>query len=170
VIFVTVGHQMPFDRLIRAVDEWAGANSRRDVFAQVGRSEYQPRVIRAMPFLSPVEFERHMDEASAIIAHAGTGTIIAALQRGKPLLVLPRLARLGETRNDHQVPTAQHFADAGLVLAAEYESDLPARLAEVEQFRPRGTIGGYATRSLIERLRSAIFQNQIGCDRGQVST
>src|SRR6185312_9191493 len=33
VIFVTVGTQLPFDRLIMAVDEWAGAAPGRRVFA-----------------------------------------------------------------------------------------------------------------------------------------
>jgi UDP-N-acetylglucosamine transferase subunit ALG13 len=157
MIFVTVGHQMPFDRLIRAMDEWATTEARTDVFAQVGRSAYQPRAIRATQFLSPAEFERWMDEASAVVAHAGTGTIIAALQRGKPLLVLPRLAKHGETRNDHQIPTARHFADAGLVLAANDELELPARLRELKAFRPRGTIAGSASPELIERLRAFVF-------------
>ena len=157
MIFVTVGHQMPFDRLIRAMDEWAAASSRSDVVAQIGTSDYKPKTIRATPFLSPGEFERHMDEASAIIAHAGTGTIIAALQRGKPLLVLPRLSKFGETRNDHQVPTAKHFADAGYVLVARDESELSTKMRELDSFTPRGTIAGTASPELIDRLRVFTF-------------
>jgi UDP-N-acetylglucosamine transferase subunit ALG13 len=152
VIFVTVGHQMPFDRLIRAMDDWAVSVARSDVFAQIGKSDYQPKAIRVTPFLSPGEFEHHMDEASAVVAHAGTGTIIAALQRGKPLLVLPRLSKFGETRNDHQIPTARHFADGGYVLAANDESELPQRMRELESFRPRGTIGGAASEDLVKRI------------------
>jgi len=157
VIFVTVGHQMPFDRLIRAMDEWAGAQSRSDVFAQIGRSDYQPKSMRTTAFLSPGEFEQRMDEAGAVVAHAGTGTIIAALQRGTPLLVLPRLSRFGETRNDHQVPTAKHFDDAGYVLAAKDESELPERMRELETFKPRTKIGGAASPELIARLRAFVF-------------
>jgi UDP-N-acetylglucosamine transferase subunit ALG13 len=159
VIFVTVGHQMPFDRLIRAMDEWAASQSRAGVVAQIGESDFKPKVIRATPFLSPGEFERHMDEASAVVAHAGTGTIIAALQRGKPLLVMPRLSKFGETRNDHQVPTAKHFGDAGYVLVANDERELPARLRELETFKPRGTIGGTASVDLVGRLRRFVFES-----------
>ncbi len=158
MIFVTVGHQMPFDRLIRAMDEWAGAARRSDVFAQIGRAEYQPKSIRATDFLSPGEFEQHIEQASAVVAHAGTGTIIAALQRGKPLLVLPRLSKFGETRNDHQVPTARHFADAGYVLAAGDERQLPQRLRELERFTPRAAIGGTASPELIAWLRTFVFE------------
>ena len=161
VIFVTVGHQMPFDRLIRAMDEWAGAQSRSDVFAQIGRSDYQPKSMRTTAFLSPGEFEQRMDEAGAVVAHAGTGTIIAALQRGTPLLVLPRLSRFGETRNDHQVPTAKHFADAGYVLAATDERELPQRMRDLEKFMPRATIGGAASPELLGRLRRFIFDETI---------
>lgn len=150
---------MPFDRLIRAVDEWASSTSRSDVFAQIGRSEYRPRAIQTAQFLAPGEFERRMDEASAVVAHAGTGTIIAALQRGKPLLVLPRLSKFDETRNDHQVPTAKHFGDAGYVLVAQDESELPRRLRDLQAFRPRGTIGGTASVELINRLRAFAFHN-----------
>lgn len=157
MIFVTVGHQMPFDRLIRAMDEWAGAARRNDVFAQIGRSEYRPKSMRATEFLSPGEFEQRMDEATAVVAHAGTGTIIAALQRGKPLLVLPRLSRFGETRNDHQVPTAKHFADGGYVLAAKDESELQQRMRDLQTFKPRATIGGAASPELIARLRAFVF-------------
>lgn len=38
MIFVTVGTQVQFDRLIRTVDEWAGARARSDIFAQIGPS------------------------------------------------------------------------------------------------------------------------------------
>ena len=159
MIFVTVGHQMPFDRLIRAMDEWAVSLARLDVVAQVGRSDYQPKVIRATPFLSPHEFDQHMNDASAVVAHAGTGTIIAALERGKPLLVLPRMSKFGETRNDHQVPTARHFADAGYVLAAGDERELPRRMLELENFEPRAMISGTASPELIARLRAFISES-----------
>src|SRR5262245_45623766 len=115
---------MPFDRMVRVVDDWAARSGRTDVFGQIGTTEYQPRNFKAAERMSPQEFKTRMQEASGIVAHAGTGTIIAALELGKPLLVFPRLSVLGETRNDHQIPTARHFADAGHVLAAFDETEL----------------------------------------------
>jgi len=44
--FATVGSQEPFDRLIRAVDEWAVLHGRSDVFAQIGDSTYCPEHIK----------------------------------------------------------------------------------------------------------------------------
>ena len=37
MIFATVGTQLPFDRLIAAVDRWAGTRPGREVFAQIER-------------------------------------------------------------------------------------------------------------------------------------
>ena len=40
MIFVTVGSQLPFDRLVRAVDDWAAGNGGAAAFAQIGASSY----------------------------------------------------------------------------------------------------------------------------------
>ena len=41
-----------------------------------------------------------------VIAHDEMGSIITALEMGKPIVVMPRRAELGEHRNDHQVAAA----------------------------------------------------------------
>ncbi len=128
MIFVTVGSQMPFDRLIAAVDEWAGRNRGCEVFAQIAASSAHPRNMRYTNFMTPTEFARALQGAQLIVGHAGMGTIISALEMGKQLLVMPRLGRLHETRNDHQVATARHFAAQGRVIVADDELDLPAKL------------------------------------------
>ena len=52
MIFVAVGTQLPFDRLIRSVDQWAG-RSRHEVFAQIGPADYVPRNMPYARFISP---------------------------------------------------------------------------------------------------------------------
>lgn len=153
MIFLTVGHQMPFDRLVRAVDEWSHATGRADIFAQIGEGEYWPRWFQAAPFITPAQFQERMATATAVVGHAGTGTIIAALQHRKPLLVLPRHASLGETRNDHQVATARYFHEKGHVLVAWTDQELPARLDEIATFRPLTTLGDLGSPELIRRIR-----------------
>src|SRR5437667_11928052 len=100
---------MAFDRLVRAVDEWAGFHGRTDVFAQIGQSDYQPKHIKAARFMDPPEFRELVRSANLIVAHAGMGSIITALELGKPIVVMPRREHLGESRSDHQVATAKHF-------------------------------------------------------------
>jgi UDP-N-acetylglucosamine transferase subunit ALG13 len=157
LIFVTVGAQMPFDRLIEWVDAWAEARSRSDVIAQTGPGSYVPRTLRVEAFLPPAEFRSRMAEADAIVGHAGMGTIITALELGKPILVLPRRAALAETRNDHQVATARRFAETGRVLAAFDEEELMLKLDQVESFEPSGSLGSTASTELIEGLRRFVF-------------
>jgi UDP-N-acetylglucosamine transferase subunit ALG13 len=44
MIFLTVGTQFPFDRLVRAVDEaFDNGAIDEEVFAQIGETSYRPR-------------------------------------------------------------------------------------------------------------------------------
>lgn len=156
VIFVTVGAQMPFDRLIKTIDQWACSRSRDDVFAQIGSSDYRPSHIQWTPFLSTEEFKQRYEEASVIIAHAGTGSIITALQLGKPILIMPRRAYLRETRNDHQVATAEQFRKFDSVAVAMDERELSSRLEGIDHLRGHQTIEPYASSELIDALRNFI--------------
>jgi UDP-N-acetylglucosamine transferase subunit ALG13 len=156
VIFVTVGTQLPFDRLIGAIDAWASADSRIPVFAQIGPSRLRPRHIEYAQFVSPAECAQRMEDASAIVAHAGMGTILTALELGKPLLVLPRRAALGEHRNEHQLATAHRFAELGKLHVAFDESELPFALDELNRDVVQPRLGAYAPEPLLKSLRAFI--------------
>jgi UDP-N-acetylglucosamine transferase subunit ALG13 len=156
VIFVTVGTQLRFDRLVSVVDEWAAGRPASEVFAQVGPTELEPRHIAYRQFISPAECRERMRGARAIVAHAGMGTILTALELGKPVLVMPRLAALGEHRNDHQVATARRFEELGRVSVAYDEHDLPAKLEELERLAAGAPISPYAPDRFISALRAFI--------------
>lgn len=156
MIFVTVGAQMPFDRLIKTVDQWARERGRDDVFAQIGLTDYRPSNIQWSPFLSTEEFKQRYESAKVIVAHAGTGSIITALQLGKPILIMPRRASLRETRNDHQVATAEQFRRFDSVAVALDEKELITRLDEIDNLRGRQSIEPYASRELVGALREFI--------------
>jgi UDP-N-acetylglucosamine transferase subunit ALG13 len=96
-----------------------------------------------------------MREATAIVAHAGIGSVLAALELGKPILVLPRRASLGEHRNDHQMATARALAALGKVRVALAETDLEAHLDELE-FTRGASLPSEASPRLIERIRGAV--------------
>ncbi len=156
MIFVCVGTQLAFDRLITAVDEWAGALPGREVFAQIGPTRLRPRHIEYARFLSPEECATRMHEARAIVAHAGIGTILGALEIGKPVLVMPRRAALGEQRNDHQLATAARFAELGQVSVAFDEAELPHRLDELDRMVAQPRISSSAPDEFVAALRSFI--------------
>jgi len=128
MILVTVGAQMPFDRLVAAVDRWVASSGYQDVFAQIGTSQYRPRHLRHERFLEPARFRNMCQKATLMVAHAGMGSIITALEFAKPILVMPRRGDLAETRNDHQIATARRFEKLGAVHVAMDEDDLSRRL------------------------------------------
>jgi UDP-N-acetylglucosamine transferase subunit ALG13 len=171
VIFVTVGAQMPFDRLVRAVDEWAGARERTDVLAQIGRTEWRPRRIAWKQFMEPKEFRANVERADVIVAHAGMGSIITALELGKPILVMPRRGSLRETRNDHQVATAAQFARQARVAVAGDERELPSKLDEIGKLAASERIPCFAPERLLSAIRAVIDGNcaeQTGAAKGAV--
>jgi len=156
LIFLTVGAQMPFDRLVRWVDDWAGHHPETPVVAQIGPTDLAPRHVKVTPFLDPPAFRALMTEASAVVAHAGMGTILTALELGKPVLVVPRLGKLDETRNDHQVATAERFVAEGLVRAAYDEAELVReldRLASAAALPADARITPRASATLLKRVR-----------------
>jgi UDP-N-acetylglucosamine transferase subunit ALG13 len=163
VIFVTVGAQMPFDRLITGVDQWAGQNPGVEWLAQIGASTYEPKhIANWKKFLEPDEFRRAMERADVIVGHAGTGTIIMALEIGKPILVMPRHARLGETRNDHQIATAKRFRELNGVSVADDEHQLQEQLDAIRSIPASATISSHASSELINAIRDFINGNEQG--------
>jgi UDP-N-acetylglucosamine transferase subunit ALG13 len=156
VIFVSVGTQVAFDRLVLAVDRWAGADAGRRVFGQIGPSELRPGHIEWQRFISPAECRQHLRDAELVVSHAGMGTILTALEFGTPMLIMPRRAGLGEHRNDHQLATARWFAESGGVDVAWDEAELVERLGEAHDRGARARIGEYAPEEFIRALRTFI--------------
>ncbi len=156
VIFLTVGTQLPFDRLVRALDEWAGRAGRTDVVAQTGPTQYAPRHLRHQAFVAPSEFARLTSEAELVVSHAGMGTILSALGTGTPILVMPRLASLGEHRNDHQLATARRLQELGRIRVAMNETELAALLDVTDTVSGGKRIGPYASDQLLARLQRFI--------------
>ena len=139
MIFVTVGSDTPFDRLIRTIDRWAFQNGRRDVYAQIGKHAWKPQFISHTEMLAPEEFKCHIRAARVVIGHAGMGTILTALQHARPVLVMPRSGAMGETRNDHQLDTARHLSGIDGVDVARDEKSLIEKLGKIDSARCCGT-------------------------------
>lgn len=159
MIFVVVGTQLPFDRLVQAVDAWAGEAPRGEILAQVADGTYSPKHIRWERTIAPQEFRACIEQAHLIVAHAGMGTILSALELGKPVIVLPRQARYGEHRNDHQLATAAKFGSRQMVQVAQDETQLREMLNQFEQNQSQtgpGRITADASPELIGNLRKFI--------------
>lgn len=156
MIFLTVGTQLSFDRLVQAVDTWAAREGRDDVLAQIGPTTFQPKALKSSQFLAPEAFDKCCRNAQLIIAHAGMGSIISAIEFGLPIIVMPRLARLGEHRSDHQVATANEFRHHDGVWVADDVDSIFRLLARVNELTSYGKTSSSASEELICAIRDFI--------------
>ncbi|BBD99723.1 glucuronosyltransferase [Sphingobium amiense] len=123
MIFVTVGTQLPFDRLIELIDAMAPSLD-EEVFAQTGRGRYQPVNVQSSALLKPRQFDELVTGASRIVSHAGIGTVLMAQKYRKPVILFPRRASLGEHRNDHQLATVAALRGREGIYVAESDEEL----------------------------------------------
>ena len=137
MIFVTVGGELPFDRLVRAMDGFAAAHPGEDVLAQIGAGGFEPAHMRWQRTLERAAYAAALDAAELVVAHAGIGSVLSAGEPGKPIVLMPRRARLGEHRNDHQRDTVAHLAGRPGLFVADDEAALPARIAAARAAPPR---------------------------------
>lgn len=107
MIFATIGSLFPFDRMVRLVDEMALTMPGETFFAQIGEGGYEPKNIPFAHMLTRREFMDKVREADLIVAHAGMGSVITAMECGKPIILLPRVLEWGEHTTDHQMATAR---------------------------------------------------------------
>ena len=138
MIFLTVGTQFPFDRLVKAIDEAAEDGKITDeIYAQIGASLYKPRNMQYFESLEKQIFDDYIKKASYIISHAGIGTIAMALDNNKPLLVMPRLRKYDAVVNDHQAEIAKKFEQLGHILVAYSKIELESKIQKLMSFVPR---------------------------------
>jgi UDP-N-acetylglucosamine transferase subunit ALG13 len=156
MILLSVGTQFAFDRLVRTVDEWALEAGRTDVVAQVGPSRYSPKAIKAFDYLEAKEFREYQQGAHVHIAHAGMGSILTALELGKPIIIMPREHTRGEHRNAHQLATAKRFCDKPGVHVGWDEPDIRKILDSIDTLIAGSTLSGKASPQLVEKLRTFI--------------
>ena len=131
MIFVTVGSQLPFIRLINIVDHWAKLNPKHEVFAQIGDTELTPKYIQYVFRLSPKEYREKTQKAKVIVGHVGMGTIITGIDLNKPMVLMPRLSQFGEHRNDHQLSTVEHFADVSSLQVVTNQEEFDCAMGRV---------------------------------------
>lgn len=171
MIFLTIGTHEPFDRLVRAVDEWCGGpGAGQELFGQITEPHaggYQPKHFEWVSRLTPVDYAARFAAADLILSHAGMGSIINALQAGKPIVVMPRRGHLRETRNDHQYTTVRMLGDRPGIYVAEDETRLAGAisraLADIRaQDRPR--IAELADPAFTGALRAFLLGQKVDKD------
>ncbi|MDE7120410.1 MAG: glycosyl transferase family 28 [Muribaculaceae bacterium] len=148
MIFATMGTQLPFDRFLKMLDQVAPQLGGEEIVAQVIADSYRPVNFAPRGFIAPAEFASLVEQARVVVAHAGMGTIITALDARKPIVVVPRQASLGEHRNEHQLATANRLGALGYVYVA-HDADELAMLLTSGTLAPLRPISSHASDSLV---------------------
>lgn len=158
MILLTIGTTEPFNRLVAAMDNIAAGLQHVPIVAQISNSSYPVKNMKTIGFISPTEYNKLFDEASLIVSHAGMGTIISAILKQKPIIVMPRRASLKEANSDHQFATANKLAALNYLKVANNQEELTFL---VKQTLTEGgfiplKIGSYASDQLIDSLKKFI--------------
>lgn len=155
-VFVTVGSMLPFDRLIRAMDDWAGAHPHASVFAQIGESTLRPAHIECSAFVSPPEFRHHFATCDIVVSHVGMGTVITAFECAKPIIMLPRRPELAEVTSNHQLATAKWLQGRPGIRIVHSEHELGPALERGRAAEGASRIETGTRARLVEALREFI--------------
>ena len=157
-IFVSVGSQLPFDRLCRIIDSWSLNNPQLTVVFQTGVSCYTftSESVIAKDFLTQSEYLSYLQSCTLFISHAGIGSIVSALDAEKPVIIVPRRANLNEHRNDHQFATAKRFLNFKGVYVAFDELQLLELLTEPNELENSELVFSAEREKLIRGLKNLI--------------
>ena len=119
-IVVTLGlNPFPFRRLLERLIEILPGDA--EVLWQTGTTDVAGLPIEAHATLPTHELDAAMAAADVVVAHAGTGSSLQALDAGKVPVLVPRRAAFGEQVDEHQPPLARELGARGLAVAAEVE-------------------------------------------------
>jgi UDP-N-acetylglucosamine transferase subunit ALG13 len=106
-----------FERLVRRL--LAILPPEADVLWQTGDTDVSALGITGHHAIPERELTQAIGEADVVVAHAGVGTALAALEVGKCPVLVPRRLVHGEHVDDHQTQIATELGSRGLAVSAE---------------------------------------------------
>jgi UDP-N-acetylglucosamine transferase subunit ALG13 len=93
-----------------------------EVLWQVGCTDVSGLALEAHRQLPAATLRRAMEDADVVVAHAGCGSSVSALEAGKTPVLVPRSAAHGENVDDHQRLLATELAERGLAVVSDVET------------------------------------------------
>lgn len=167
-VLFAAGTQFPFPRLDQVVLSVARQRPAWPLVYQAGPGASLQRFeslanVKVQPLFEAEDYRQLFAEADLVVTHAGMGNILACLEQGKPLMMLPRRAGLKEHRNDHQQDTAEAIAnlysvpfyeevDSLIAAILAYDGAAPDRAPLEESIRSQRQAFGKKLNALIRTL------------------
>jgi UDP-N-acetylglucosamine transferase subunit ALG13 len=138
-LVVTVGtDHHPFDRLIGWTNAWLRQHPEHvpAAFVQSGTASVVP-ACPASCFVEAAHLSALLDSADVVVCHGGPASIAEAWARGRLPIVVPRLPRLGEHVDDHQVDFCRKVAELGRIKLAQTPADFAGLLDQAARDHTR---------------------------------
>lgn len=157
LIFVTVGtHNQQFNRLLTEVDKLVENGKIKNVVAQIGHSTYIPKNYKWFRFLDFEKMIKLQKASDLIITHGGVGSIMTALDIGKPTIVVPRLPAYNEHVDKHQLLMTKELEGQGRIIAVYEIKTLGKAIERTKNFKPKQTAAKSKILNIIERYLSSL--------------
>lgn len=149
---VTLGTQhQEFTRLLDYIEN---SNLKGEIIVQAGYTKYESKRMKIFDFISYDEMEKYIDKCDLVITHAGTGSIVMPLKKGKKVIACARLSKFGEHVDDHQVELVDVFYSEGYILKVDEDTFLDEVLKNIKDFKPKKFVSN--TKRFIENLEQEI--------------
>lgn len=149
---VTLGTQhQEFTRLLDYIEN---SNLKGEIIVQAGYTKYESKRMKIFDFISYDEMEMYIDKCDLVITHAGTGSIVMPLKKGKKVIACARLSKFGEHVDDHQVELVDVFYSEGYILKVDEDTSLDEVLKNIKDFKPKKFVSN--TKRFIENLEQEI--------------
>ena len=149
---VTLGTQhQEFTRLLDYIEN---SNLKGEIIVQAGYTKYESKRMKIFDFISYDEMEKYIDKCDLVITHAGTGSIVMPLKKGKKVIACARLSKFGEHVDDHQVELVDVFYSEGYILKIDEDTSLNEVLKNIKDFKPKKFVSN--TKKFIENLEQEI--------------
>jgi UDP-N-acetylglucosamine transferase subunit ALG13 len=135
MILVTVGvSNLPFDRLVAAADGLAAGGE--EIVVQYGAARARAQRAVCFDYLPFVQLQEWVAKARIVVCHAGIGSVAMCVSTGVHPVVVPRLERLGESVDEHQLAFGRRLGELGLATVVEDVSELARAIRAVPTGQP----------------------------------
>jgi UDP-N-acetylglucosamine transferase subunit ALG13 len=105
-------------------------------------------------FIPKNDFFRLLDAAEVVVTHGGVNSIMATMEHGRPLVIVPKMKVFGEHIDDHQLEISEMMEKRYDVIVVRDMAQLPKAIerAKTHQYKPWES----HTAELVEYIRSIL--------------
>ena len=152
MILVTLGTQK--EQFTRLLDYIENSNIEDEIIVQAGHTKYGSKKMKIFDFIPYEEMSGYIEKADLIITHAGTGSVLMPLKKGKKIIVCARDMKYDEHVDNHQQELVEVFKGEGYVLELNEDNNLNVLMREIKKVKPKKYVSN--TEKFISKLRSEI--------------